>query len=448
MNQLTFSLNHCGPISQADIELNGLTIVAGENGSGKSTLSRWINAAITVMNNYASMVEEDGKRGLSNIILEISRALPFNTEAFAQLDRQIDSFLHNVHRTRLRDFMDMASEAFMLVNEFTRLLGNQSDNSGTNSPEAMTGQELKRLSSYLGINGNDIYNAKELSGIIRSRYHNRIQECIRGTEIKKQTRTSENFSHYISEMLFLDESSERTCNVSLIEDDVELLSANFMAPLSITRTIYLDTRRLCEYLAESWRKTGMSIGALLRTKNEAGPSEAVLHLLNDLRVLIGGDVSFQKETIRNLRNDFHFVTPTGLDIPLIEAATGIISFSILLRLMQNGWIEKGTLLIIDEPEAHMHPQWIVEYARLLVRLHKEAGVRIMISTHNPDMVAAVESISLKEEVIDNTRFYLTEPDKNEGIPTYHTHTLGREIGEIFTSFNIALDRIAQYGIEA
>ena len=103
-----------------------------------------------------------------------------------------------------------------------------------------------------------------------------------------------------------------------------------------------------------------------------------------------------------------------------------------------------TLLIIDEPEAHLHPQWIVEYAKLLVLLNKKIGMKILISSHNPDMVSAIQSISKKEDIIDSVHFYIAKKNNEEGFK-YTYKDLGTEIGDIFKSFNIALSRIQMYG---
>ena len=122
------------------------------------------------------------------------------------------------------------------------------------------------------------------------------------------------------------------------------------------------------------------------------------------------------------------------------------TFTYLQRLLQNGFLDDNTLLLIDEPEAHLHPQWIVEYARLLVLINKKLGVKIMIASHNPDMVAAIRSIAEKEGVLENTHFYLAE--KNAESRRYVYNDLGQEIDEIFRSFNIALDRIKLYGSDS
>jgi predicted ATPase len=120
------------------------------------------------------------------------------------------------------------------------------------------------------------------------------------------------------------------------------------------------------------------------------------------------------------------------------AATGEISFSYLLQLVKNGWIDDGTLLIIDEPESHLHPQWIVEYARVLVLLQKKLGTKVLISSHNPDMISAIQSIAEAYNVLDKTIFYLAEKT-DDG--TYTFSNQGDSIEQIFDTFNRAIDRI-------
>ena len=129
---------------------------------------------------------------------------------------------------------------------------------------------------------------------------------------------------------------------------------------------------------------------------------------------------------------------------LTEVATGFKTFSYLQRLLENGYLNEETLLMIDEPEAHLHPQWIVEFARMLVLLHKVLGLKIMVASHNPDMVSAIHDIANKEGILDHTCFYVArQSDTNRHAFSYEA--LGHEIGEIFESFNIAIDRIREYG---
>jgi predicted ATPase len=152
-------------------------------------------------------------------------------------------------------------------------------------------------------------------------------------------------------------------------------------------------------------------------------------------------------TKTDFNEELRFVSAdNSVNIEVEKVATGFKTFIYLQRLLENGCLGDDCLLLIDEPEAHLHPQWIVEYARLLVLLNKELGQKIMLATHNPDMVAAIRSIAEKEKVLDKTNFYIAEPSEQPN--TYCYKALGTDISEIFTSFNIALDRIQAYGTDS
>lgn len=127
---------------------------------------------------------------------------------------------------------------------------------------------------------------------------------------------------------------------------------------------------------------------------------------------------------------------------LTDVATGIKAFAILQLLLKNGHLDDRTLLIIDEPEAHLHPQWVVEYARMVVLLNKHLGVKFFLASHNPDFVSALRYIAEREGVGERTNFYLAEEDESN---QFSYRWLGLDVEPIFASFNIALDRISQYG---
>jgi predicted ATPase len=149
------------------------------------------------------------------------------------------------------------------------------------------------------------------------------------------------------------------------------------------------------------------------------------------------DSIYATEGYKFLRND-------GQIFNLLDVATGIKSFSILQLLLKNGSIKEKTLMIIDEPESHLHPQWIIEYARIVVLLNKHLGVKFFLATHNPDMVSAIRYISEKEGTLEKVNFYLAEQSDEKF--KYNYKSLYTDIEPIFASFNIALERINQYGI--
>lgn len=91
-------------------------------------------------------------------------------------------------------------------------------------------------------------------------------------------------------------------------------------------------------------------------------------------------------------------------------ATGIKSFGILQILLSSGVINTSSLLIIDEPEVHLHPKWEIEYSKLLVLLSK-AGVQIIISSHSPYFIQAISRSAKNEKA--PTIFYFGSISEGE-----------------------------------
>jgi predicted ATP-binding protein involved in virulence len=74
-------------------------------------------------------------------------------------------------------------------------------------------------------------------------------------------------------------------------------------------------------------------------------------------------------------------------------------------LGSNGCINGSTFLIIDEPEAHLHPQWQIQMAELLVSLAEHTPVKILINTKSPYIIEAVRVYSQITGMEEETRFY-------------------------------------------
>ena len=71
---------------------------------------------------------------------------------------------------------------------------------------------------------------------------------------------------------------------------------------------------------------------------------------------------------------------------------------------------KPTVVLIEEPELHMHPAGLYTYMRFLMRLSKEFSFQIIASTHSIEFVEIAQEIS-KDLGIDSTVLYL-ERDSN------------------------------------
>jgi predicted ATPase len=90
---------------------------------------------------------------------------------------------------------------------------------------------------------------------------------------------------------------------------------------------------------------------------------------------------------------------------LEDVATGIKTFGALQVLLNNNRLTTYSLLILDEPEVHLHPKWQLKMAELIVKLVKN-GVKIVVNSHSPYMIEALQKYGEIDKIDSN--FYLAE----------------------------------------
>ena len=65
--------------------------------------------------------------------------------------------------------------------------------------------------------------------------------------------------------------------------------------------------------------------------------------------------------------------------------------------METQAINENKILIWDEPENHLHPEWQIKIAQLFVEIAK-AGVPILISSHSPYFIQGVRYFTEKHDL--------------------------------------------------
>ena len=194
----------------------------------------------------------------------------------------------------------------------------------------------------------------------------------------------------------------------LINSDIDRL---FLVQ-SIEKAVYIDTPMALGVGAVGRNDHWADLHKLLisESDDDSWDSDSGLLGISSEQIINGSAFVDRKDLFRS---QFKFKRDDGVEFNLLECATGVKSFSILQILLKNGVLNDRSFLIIDEPEAHLHPQWIVEYARFLVLLNKHAGVKLLLASHNPDMVSALKYIAEKENNANILNFYLAEKEPND-----------------------------------
>ncbi len=118
--------------------------------------------------------------------------------------------------------------------------------------------------------------------------------------------------------------------------------------------------------------------------------------LDALRKICGGKVEIDDE---------RFYLKTGnrkLEFSLV--AEGLRKIALLWQLIQNGALEKGSILFWDEPEANLNPEHIPMIADLLLLLQRE-GVQVFVSTHDYFLAKYLDGRAKEEDEIAFFAFY-------------------------------------------
>ena len=452
MNSYRFILEDYHAVKNADIILDGLTVLAGLNGCGKSTISRWLYGFIKYSNDFDRIVDLETAKAifertvrLSEILRRIAfinkgHGLPSVPKFSGSLDSEVASFEDRLYEiTQSNPDKGREDEYVAMMSNLLRQGGYVRDDGASFS---------ENMSSFL--DDEESFLAKILMDGEKRKQESSIPDLYRmieqGLDIKSKGPVHMQFSENGTDLLDHDyEYIEVEDGVRLVDDDgkcivTDKILGRFLAPMGLKRALYVDSPMSVSNQDGEAGNVWTDLRVMLRTPLKEMP-EAARRIAMEISLILGGEVMLQDEGLG--RKDLRYVRRAdGLNISIDEVATGMKSFAYLLRLLQNGYIDSETLLIIDEPEAHLHPQWIVKFAKVLVLIQKFLGAKVMVASHDPDMVAAISAMAEAEGLSDVTNFY--QASKAPGELRYCFDNSGNDISRIFESFNIALDGIDSY----
>jgi len=159
-------------------------------------------------------------------------------------------------------------------------------------------------------------------------------------------------------------------------------------------------------------------------KNDATGSDIKAKMIS----LMGGE--FKKDNMGK-----YFFEKRKQRIELEHTATGIKYLGIFQVLSQNNYLNKSTVLILDEPEVHLHPKWQLEMAKIIVELVKN-GVKVLVNSHSPYMIEALERYGEKAEI--DMDFYLAENRIIDKVENNNSKTLAKIFNKLsapYETFN-------------
>lgn len=436
MTPIQISIKDYKAVKSAEIGLNGITLISGVNGAGKSSISRLLYYALKYTNNYDTIVN----RLFADELLPIDRLIQSSISGVPQneLTRQIQNQQRIAATSNDNGIKKEAyNNAIRLIMELFHNL-NKKDSNDLHMPDPAA---LRIMSLVYSIGDNRKNKGLVLKGGGWDAVINSIEALFEKANRISLTREYPLFRDAITNVLNDDLKSVRITEygVPFVGKDVKNVPIlNF-----IQQSVYIDTPMIAGLdmrngsfqSVEYWD----DLTVMLSKPAKKSYSQTINNYIKDVT---GGNAYIDYGLSAN--GTMKYQREDGLEINLADSATGIKSLSMLQALLRNGSITENTLLIIDEPEAHLHPQWIVEYARIIVMMHQKIGAKFFIASHSTDFVSAIKYIAEKQKVQKSLSFYLAEEDKRKPY-SYNYKSIGTDIEPIFESFNKSLDKISEYG---
>ena len=115
--------------------------------------------------------------------------------------------------------------------------------------------------------------------------------------------------------------------------------------------------------------------------------------------ILRGKIIFVRGRPGPFRIDYEFRDKASIPI---QRASSMVAELAPLDLLIRRVLNKGDLLIIEEPEAHLHPSSQIQIARLIARL-VNSGIRIICTTHSPLLVNKISNLMLASNVQESVR---------------------------------------------
>ena len=384
-------------IDNADIIIDGITVIAGENNTGKSTIGKIL---FSIFNSLYDINEQIQGQRISEInannrkIIQNHINVQMDFKTYRQYTLYVERYVNNIifnNETFNKD--EIAAE----LNEQFK----EKNNSIFDDYDIMLEEIADNIIRVMNIS-NDVIRKEIISRYFNSVFNRQINSLssdrdINLADIDLQIKDKHNKLSF----------SNNECN-------------DFLGEINILhKAVYIDNPFIIDELSkyQDLNIINETLKALLLNKKNDifdGVIGAVMakEKINDIMILlrkvVDGDITNDQMT-----GEF-YLQLNGYNEPvaLSNLSTGMKSFVILKMLLEKGSLSEKDVVILDEPEIHLHPQWQIAYAELLVLLQKQFDLSVVVTTHSPYFVDAINLFSCKYATDSSVNYYISSVDNN------------------------------------
>lgn len=392
---MKLSIRNVGKLKEADVEINGITVITGENDTGKSTVGKVLWSVFNSFYKVYEKIEKERIDFVNEQIYSYVKNLDKSDNVKKKtLDMAIDIIQnYSIYYRNEENIKNYITEKFKENNYFV----------DAKVIEELTGD----LYVVLGIKSIEI-----ISSIIEQKLSTEFHDEIKNKNTESQEETSVEL--YIRNKI-LNFNIEEGINVA--GEFVENLKGDIDDFDLATEAVFIDNpfiiddiENIFEQKKKNYRQHLVSKLYYNRNENTVKKmyvNEKLEKIYKKLNSIASGKI-----TIKNL--DVYY-KDSKMEINAKNLSTGLKTFAIIKMLLQNGTLEENGTIILDEPEIHLHPEWQLKFAELIVLLQKEFGMHILLTTHSPYFLNAIEVFSERHKIDDKCKYYVAENEGNSSI---------------------------------
>lgn len=398
---MKLKIKNFAKLNQAYILVDGITVIAGENNTGKSTIGKILFSLFNAINNIDEKISKQRKVEIDALCIIVlrdylmqnsnGRSVMLGNVSFvareiaSKIMMEINNNDLNVQRVRdiivdlLIKFSYIKTEKQIDFDEMVDLIVNKIMTVLNISDEEIT---LEILSRYF----QNVFN-NQINSLTQKNEDAELRLDIKGNGIDLR------FGH--------DECQDFKSNILIMHKAIYIENPFIIDSLNGYTDSNVMNEFLKELLDDNRNQNIMEgiIGSVL-------VKEKLEDINKALQNVVDGNIIFKQDNF--------YLEKEGFNEPISfnNLSTGLKAFVLLKMLLEKGALQEKDVLIFDEPEIHLHPQWQIAYAELIVLLQKHFDLSIIVATHSPYFLDAIDLYSVKYGINPKVNYYLSSIENN------------------------------------
>lgn len=395
---MEIKVKNFGTISEASVKIGGLTVIAGENDSGKSTIGKILFSLVKAF----SKIEDDLKEHRDTKLISAVEAIYF------YMRRGLD--LNEARSLRDDFFPPKLVEQLNLHGDATVYDRKQQIKSLLDS-RVLDKEHFEFMDSKLdeirNVLNEDSDPDKARANTIRKAFYSEFKGEI--TNKKNNGNASLVINDGLTTLLSIQWSKSGLADFKF-EDEIQFEDATYVESSTILQFHHHIQSARTLFDTGGNRNSGVMVPLHVKDlSRKLHNSYYIFDLFSEsdnsgLSSVYNGEFYFDKETSQ------FFLERNGYRISSSNVASGIKNLGIFDILVRSNHINAKSIVILDEPEVNLHPEWQIKYAKAICEQIRK-GNNIIVTTHSPYMVEALHLYA--ESLGIDANFYLSET-KEEG----------------------------------